>query len=243
MYTYRVDVVNMISVNTLCDARSMEQTMGERLRKARIDAGFASARSAAVKHRWSPSTYAAHENGQNDFKPDVAAKYAKAFHTSPAWLLTGETESRTPTAAIDGVEIVGIAGAGELGEIDFSVNIGTLGRAPAPIGWTVTTVALEVRGNSMRPMCYDGWYVYYDENKTEVTPDMIGEPCVICLEDDRVFIKIPYPGEGETFNLESVNPLYDTIRNARVRWAALITAFIPRQAAKRIAPPAGEAPV
>lgn len=64
---------------------------GERLKQARLAAGFDSARSAALHHRWTESTYASHENGQATEVPKRAAvKYAKAFKVSAGWILTGE---------------------------------------------------------------------------------------------------------------------------------------------------------
>lgn len=64
----------------------------ERLTTARRKAGFRSAMAAAKKHHWPTSTYASHENGQTPLPQDAAAKYAKAFKVSTAWLLTGEGE-------------------------------------------------------------------------------------------------------------------------------------------------------
>lgn len=242
MYTYRVDCVNMTRVNTLCDDPPMERSMGDRLKEARRNAGFSSARGAALHFRWSTSTYGAHENGQNQFDAEVAAKYAKAFRVSPGWLLTGESSKSSAQPDSVSVSVVGIAGAGPYGEIDFYSSQGDIGRAPAPIGWTIKTVALEIRGSSMRPMAYDGWYAYYEENRTEISSDMFGEPCVVCLTDGRVFIKIPFPGSAPNkFHLESVNPAIDTLRDAEVEWASLVTAFIPRRAAKKIAEPGDEA--
>ena len=65
--------------------------MHERLRSARAQAGFKSARQAALRFGWSVSTYSAHENGQNRFDPEIAKSYGKAFGVSASWLLTGET--------------------------------------------------------------------------------------------------------------------------------------------------------
>ena len=67
--------------------------MNDRLRKARIAAGYASASAAAKAHGWSVSTYIAHENGQNDYNPDRAEVYAKAFKTTGEWLLLGKEET------------------------------------------------------------------------------------------------------------------------------------------------------
>lgn len=64
-------------------------TMNSRLRHARIQAGFQSARAAALRHGWSTSTYAAHENGQNGFDAKTALTYAKAFGADPGWIVIG----------------------------------------------------------------------------------------------------------------------------------------------------------
>lgn len=70
--------------------------MSDRLRLARENAGYNSARSAALAIGVNPSTYGAHENGQNNFKTKDAVFYARCFGVSSAWLLTG-----TPTVGED----------------------------------------------------------------------------------------------------------------------------------------------
>ncbi len=51
----------------------------ERLRQARMDAGFKSAQAAAEALGVTASTYRAHENGQNDFGLDEAQVYGRRF--------------------------------------------------------------------------------------------------------------------------------------------------------------------
>jgi phage repressor protein C with HTH and peptisase S24 domain len=58
-----------------------------RLREARVGAGFKSARAAATRFGWKPSTYASHENGQTPVPRKTALVYAKAFKVDPGWLL------------------------------------------------------------------------------------------------------------------------------------------------------------
>lgn len=77
------------------------ETLGERLKVAREAAGFKSARAAAIRHHWKPSTYAAHENGQNQFGPDEAKVYGKAFKVAASWLLTAEGEPPAKVARIE----------------------------------------------------------------------------------------------------------------------------------------------
>lgn len=61
----------------------------KRLQLARERAGFLTAKVAAERHGWSKHTYHQHENGLRGIGR-AAAKYAKAFKVSEAWLLTGE---------------------------------------------------------------------------------------------------------------------------------------------------------
>ena len=64
-------------------------TSNDRLRKARETAHFSSARQAALRFGWKPSTYSSHENGQTPVPVAAAFKYGKAFAASPIWILHG----------------------------------------------------------------------------------------------------------------------------------------------------------
>lgn len=66
-----------------------EPGMAQRLRQARINAGYKTATLAVNKFNWAASKYRAHENGQNPFKVADAETYGAAFGVSAAWLLTG----------------------------------------------------------------------------------------------------------------------------------------------------------
>lgn len=72
--------------------------MSKRLRQSRIASGYRSASSAANAFGWKVSTYIAHENGQNEYDTKTAEIYAKAFKTTPEWLLLGK---ESPAAGID----------------------------------------------------------------------------------------------------------------------------------------------
>lgn len=68
-------------------------TMNQRLKHARLQAGFKTA-TAAIEHcGWNSSTYRAHENGQNNYKIKDAKIYADAYGVSPVWLLVGENDA------------------------------------------------------------------------------------------------------------------------------------------------------
>lgn len=59
----------------------------ERLRQARIDAGFKSASAAARQFGWGDATYRHHENGTRAYGIDQAQTYGAAFKVSAIWLL------------------------------------------------------------------------------------------------------------------------------------------------------------
>lgn len=131
------------------------------------------------------------------------------------------------------VPIIGLAGAGVDGSIVFSEAEGAFGEAPVPPGGNENTRAVEVRGESMRGVAEDGWLVYYDDRRNPPDASMIGELCVVGLADGRTLIKYLYPGtEPGLFNLESTTE--PTVRNVAVDWAAVVTAIIPRAAARRL---------
>lgn len=62
----------------------------ERLRQARLKAGFSDTSAAATAFGWNINTYRSHENGIRGLRSATATRYAKAYKVSAAWLLTGE---------------------------------------------------------------------------------------------------------------------------------------------------------
>lgn len=89
------------------------KSTAQRLKQARIDAGYESATQAARAMGISVSTYSAHENGQNGLKLKFAEKYARKFKISQSWLLTGENGgSSQNTSQIGMVPVVGRVSAG-----------------------------------------------------------------------------------------------------------------------------------
>lgn len=199
-----------------------------RLRLARERRGFASAKDAAQFFGWPYQSYLQHENGLRGLTR-VAKKYAQAFRTTEAWLLTGEGDN--PQGETITVPIAGLAGAGPDGAVLFATGDGNFGEVPAPKFASVHTAALEVRGDSMRGLANDGWLIFYDQ-KESPTSDHMGEPCVCFLEDGRVLVKTPYPGTRPGhFHLESVNA--PMMLDIPVQAFALITDIKPRRSAQR----------
>jgi hypothetical protein len=59
----------------------------ERLRQARVAAGFKSASAAAREFGWGEAAYRHHENGTRGYGVEQAVQYGEAFKVSPTWLL------------------------------------------------------------------------------------------------------------------------------------------------------------
>lgn len=171
------------------------------------------------------------ETGARNLSVKNIDKIAAALGVNRSELITRKPE----------VDVVGLAGAGPDSSVLFGSGQGTSDKAPAPPSWTDKTVALEVRGNSMRGIAYDGWYVYYDDVRGEISDDMLGQPCVIGLPGDRVVVKVPFPGrQPGSFDLESSNQAVDTMRDQFVEWACIVTAIVPRNPARRLLDKSGQ---
>lgn len=92
----------------------------ERLKKARIDAGFRTVTDAARALGITYSTYAGHENGSRQYDADDAVVYARKFKVPMEWLLTGRNGAMTPLrhTTLATVPIIGIVRAGTWQDVE-----------------------------------------------------------------------------------------------------------------------------
>lgn len=201
----------MTYVYTFRDNVFMEQeTMGDRLKWAREQAGFKSARSAALKFQWKPSTYSAHENGQNDYNEQDAIKYGAKFKRSPGWLLTGMGDPGARKT-----KLLGKVGAGAAVEPLEPPDGEEVDLAP---GAPLNAAAVKVDGNSMYPRYFDGEKLFYVRDGSPPS-EFIGKECVIQLRSGGMLVKILRPGsKRRLFNLESWNA--PMLVDQAVEWAA-----------------------
>lgn len=192
----------------------------KRLERARIARGFLDAKSAAQFFGWKYDSYAQHENGTRGITR-AAARYAKAFRVSEAWLLTGE--GRGP-GEMNEVPIKGRVGAGS--EI-YAIDDGGQEVAPAPADANPSTVAVEVSGDSMFPAYEDGTLLYY--SRLLPPDDMVNRRCVVQLGSGKIYVKVLRQGSSAgLFNLQSLNHMFPDITDQHVEWAAPIDWVRPR---------------
>lgn len=123
------------------------------------------------------------------------------------------------------VPVAGYVGAGTTMHF-YAEGQGPLDDVPAPEGATPHTVAAEIRGDSLGPI-FDGWHVYFDDRREPVTPDLIGELCVVGLADGRVLVKKLSRGQTEgRFSLHG--QFGEPVLDAELLWAAKVKSMMPR---------------
>ena len=195
--------------------------MGNNLKSLRKDRRW-TLHEAADRMGVSYGQYVKLERGERRLTADYIQQASIAYGVSQTEIID----------EISSVPIVGLAGAGPDGSVIFADEASNLGDAPMPPGGTPTTVAVEIRGDSMRGIGDNGWLFYFDDRREPVTEDLIGELCIVGLDHGHTLVKKLYRGRGAgLWDLESTNA--PTLRDQKVVWAALITAIIPARAARR----------
>lgn len=208
----------------------------DRLRAARIAAGFLTQAEAIRRHAWNSNTYKSNENGNASFSFEQARVYAKAYKVRAEWLYSNVGAMREQAD----VPIIGRVGADPTGRILRLHGQAANDSAPMPTGGTSDSVALEVDGHSMRGFADDGALVYFEDQRTPPTEDMIGEIVVVQIagdgddvDDEDVVIKRLQRGRSDDlYDLESI--VGPPMRDVRIRWAAEITQIIPPRQARRL---------
>lgn len=211
----------------------------ERLKAARRRAGFKTAAAAAAHFNWNRNTYSSNENGNAPYSYKMAKEYGAAFDVSPQWLYDGlgasdpDVPAPPPAARLSLVPVIGRVGADTEGRVLFASGQEAGDLVPLPPGGTDKAVALRIVGHSMRGVADEGGLIYFEDQRTPPTPDMFGHVVVVETLEGEVLVKRLLRGSRSgRYDLESVvGPVRE---DARIRWAAHITAIIPPHQARRI---------
>jgi hypothetical protein len=169
---------------------------------------------------------AAAKGGRTGVTTRTISALAPILKTNVSWLLEGagdedDADRRSPTT----VPVVGYVKAGAEAVL-YAEGQGPFDEVPAPEGATEKTVAVEIRGESLGEF-FDEWLVYYDDVRSPITPDQLGQLCVVGLPDGRVLVKKVRPArEPGLYHLlsQTEGPILDQ----EVEWAALVKQMSPR---------------
>lgn len=136
----------------------------DRLRQLRIKRGFSTAADAAKAFGWNEHTYKSHENGLRGIKVDAARKYATAFGSSAAYILTGGSNrvngDGSPTVnSLSNVPLVAAVSAGTF-RYDEGIDEGAILVPAVPRGDIAAQAqyAVVVDGQSVNKRIPDGAY-------------------------------------------------------------------------------------
>lgn len=203
---------------------SSHDTPATRLRRARISAGYGTAKAFAEAHDIPQPTYAMHEKGRRRISAEVAERYAEELSCSAAWILTGE--GNAPENQVDSIipspvtiaelDLRGHAGVmGPLNEDNSAVEVVDQWQLPGEFLRAQTTAAaaelrvIRIYGDSMQPVFNPGDRVLVDISDVSPSP-----PGLFVLWDGLgMLIKrvefVPY-SRPEVINLLSANAAYPT---------------------------------
>jgi phage repressor protein C with HTH and peptisase S24 domain len=175
----------------------------DRLREARIAAGFASASDAARAMGVGISTYINHENGSAGLSRS-AKRYSRFFRVSLDWLLHGKGDMAHPKAVKYTIPIHGLVGAGAAVEmIGDTTEIEPPDTIDMPGDGEIA--GLIVRGESQWPRWLEGETILYDPRPV-LPQSLIGKYAVVQATDGRRLIKLLRRGKNDrSWRLESHN--------------------------------------
>lgn len=159
---------------------------------------------------------------KRSFSQSKIALVAKALQWTQAELIADPRRRSEPAG--HSVPLVGYVAAGA--EAHF-LSAGELGEVDAPAGSADSTVAVEIRGDSLGPL-FDRWLVFYDDVKRPVTAELVGRLCVVGLEDGRILIKRVQRSKTKgLFHLISGHA-EPPILDVAIEWAAKVKNLVPR---------------
>lgn len=185
----------------------------ERLKEARVAAGYPTARAAADRLGVAYYSYIQHENGHRGLKPENASVYSRAFNVTPEWLLYGRT-----TRKHTGIPVIGRVSGGAEGDFTDDFAHG------AADDWLDSAndqdlIALVVVGNSMAPLAFTGDVVVFGRRYDDPSI-LLGRRVMARLADGRKLFKILKPGSKPgLYTLFSLNTVFDSIEDVELEWA------------------------
>ncbi|MEO0870483.1 MAG: S24 family peptidase [Pseudomonadota bacterium] len=193
----------------------MTESVADRIRKSRINAGYETAQEAADAFGWKYATYVGHENGQRGARADSLQRYARAFRVPVEWLLTGKRGGSHALVSPNGVTEVPIfdirasAGAGAL--VEDGEPTGYQPYREAEVArWNADDLAvIQVGGDSMWETLHDGDKVLVNRGERRIVKPGI---YILAYESELLVKRCQRDLNDGSVIVSSDNPAYDTFK-------------------------------
>ncbi|MCJ2098967.1 helix-turn-helix domain-containing protein [Methylobacterium sp. E-046] len=204
----------------------------ERLRQARLRAGYKSAAEAARRLNVPYGTYSGHENGNRGFKREEYIRYARIFGVDTAWLLEG-TGSLIPS---DPTEIfcvwkLGNVGALPDGELDTSPAENDKDFVLRMSYFPEDCADVAVVGNNVRNFARKGWHLICEDAYFPLSDRHEKELCFCRLPDNKVFLYFIHKHKGNgVCDIETGNG--DFMHDCVIVSASIVGMILPNIAVK-----------
>lgn len=163
-------------------------------------------------------------DGDRQIKAEELPLIARYIQEPPPAEAQFEAEEPDESGPRRMIPIIGYVGANSQAH-SYQIPAGQLDEIEAPEDATESTVAVEIKGESLGAL-FDRWIVFYDDVREPVTPDLYGRLCVVGLPDERILIKkIKHIGGGFYDLLSNTE---ETIQGVAIKWAAKVKNMVPR---------------
>ena len=210
----------------MCNNVDMEKH--DRLKHARLQAGFKTASEAAKALGVPYGTYAGHENGNRLIDESTLKFYAHELKTDLIWLAFGSLIKGNSRVSVQGhvgeggrvKTLLGSASTNELIDFPFFLPSGVY--------------AAVIVGDYLRPRYNDGDVITFHGDSPFKKDDLIGEELLVNIGDGCWHLRELQKGSRQgRYNLHS--PFGDMMENAKPIWFGLIFGVFRRKEIERFA--------
>lgn len=227
-------------------AKDFLARVDRRLAALAIDGKKPTDRAISLAATGSPDTLRSIRRNVKDGKQlgvstETVHKFVKPLKTTREWLTSSTGPEWSPDSHVDSsdilvdghharenmVRLVGYVGAGGKAHL-YAIADQDFEEVEAPRGSSDQTVAVEIRGKSFGPLL-DRWLVFYDDIRSPITDDLIGQVCVVGLSDDRILIKQIRRDRDGSYTLISNSTNEPPIEDVEIEWAAPVKDIRPRR--------------
>lgn len=213
-------------------------TLGERLKSAREEAGLSQEQLAKLANVKNQSVIGSLETGYRK-KSSYVPKIALVLRVEALWLATGEGEryrdAKFENEFEDGpplppFKLVPIVGTVQGGDDGYLLEYDTVaGHGDGNIAYPtkdINAYAVRVRGDSMRPRIKSGEFIVVEPNQI----CMPGDDVVVCLKNGRKMVKEFLYERDEEITLSSINNSHGsiTVPSKEIEKMHYVAAIIPR---------------